>query len=138
MSHPPFNHNPHVYGGVDPAARVTVEQGVSENGDPTDSLVVRSDVARPADEEAAEPTTADQQPGDSGTVAATEDADAQSDEDADVDVNGDGKVDGYEVFTKADLVTECEARGLATSGNKPDLVRRLQDADAAKAAELGA
>lgn len=131
-SHPPFNHNPHVYGGVDPAKRVIVEQGVSENGDPTDSLVVHSDVARPADEEAAEPTTVEHRPADD---TGTANADAQSDEDADVDVNGDGKMDGYEVFSKADLVAECEARGLATSGNKPDLVRRLQDADAAKAAE---
>lgn len=131
MSHPPFNHNPHVYGGVDPAKRVTVEQGVSENGDPTDSLVVHSDVARPADEEAAEPATVEQQPADD-TAA---NADDQSDEDADVDVDGDGKMDGYEVFTKADLVAECERRALSTAGNKPDLVRRLQDADAAKAAE---
>lgn len=130
MSHPPFNHNPHVYNMVDPAKRVTVEHGVSPDGDPTDSLVVHSDVARPADEEAAELTPDVAEP---DTDPA--DGDGQSDEDADVDVNGDGRVDGYEVFTKADLVAECERRGLATTGNKPDLVRRLQDADSAKVPE---
>lgn len=83
--HPPFAHNPHVYGGVDPDA------------------VVR-DAA----------------------------ADEVADEDARVDVDGDGEITGYEVFTKADLITECEQRGLSTSGNKPDLVRRLVEHDAAQ------
>lgn len=58
----------------------------------------------------------------------------ESDEDS-VDVDGDGQVSGYEVFTKTDLIAECEARGLATSGNKPDLVARLQAADKAGAGE---
>lgn len=56
--------------------------------------------------------------------------DVSATEDTNTDVNGDGKVDGYEVFTKAELVAECEARGLPTTGNKPDLVARLQAADA--------
>lgn len=57
-------------------------------------------------------------------------ADEPADE-APTDVDGDGKLDGYEVFSKADLIGECEARGLPTSGNKPDLVARLQEADKA-------
>lgn len=121
-SHPPFAHNPHVYGGVDPAKRVRVEQSVADEGD---APAAHSDVARPVDEEAAEPTMDEH----------TETGDGQSDEDANIDVDGDGKVDGYEMFTKADLVAECEQRGLSTTGNKPDLVRRLRDADSAKVPE---
>ncbi|HET9889652.1 MAG TPA: SAP domain-containing protein [Mycobacterium sp.] len=59
----------------------------------------------------------------------------RSDEDAPVDVNGDGQVDAYERATKADLVAQCEQRGLPTAGTKADLVRRLQEADAAKPPE---
>lgn len=102
MSHPPFAHNPHVYNGIDP------------DGNPTSGLVVsRPDLAEPVEE-------------------ATEvDPPATSDEDVDVDVNGDGRIDGYEAFTKAELQAECERLGLPTTGNKPDLVARLQEADQA-------
>lgn len=106
MSHPPFAHNPHVYGGVDPNAPVA------------EPIVVHS----PAQVPEPGPELVDVPPGATGDT---------SNEDANVDVNGDGQVDGYEVFTKAELVAECEARGLPTTGNKPDLVARLQDADKA-------
>ena len=60
-----------------------------------------------------------------------------AEQDAPVDVDGDGQVTGDELFTKADLITECENRGLPTSGNKPDLVARLQEADKTAAPEGG-
>lgn len=36
----------------------------------------------------------------------------------------------YSAFSKEDLVAEAEARGLTKSGNKEDLVQRLQENDA--------
>lgn len=90
-AHPPFAHNPHVWGGVDPDA-------------------------------APEPATVD--------VA---EQDAVEDEEPATDVDGDGQITGYEAFTKAELVAECERLGLSTAGNKADLVARLQAADPAQA-----
>lgn len=37
---------------------------------------------------------------------------------------------GYEDMTKAELSDELEKRGLPKTGNKDDLVARLEDADA--------
>lgn len=105
--HPPFAHNPHVYDGIDPESVVVTSRTVTGHED-----------AEPAVEPDTEPAAPV----------------VESDEDS-VDVDGDGQVSGYEVFTKTDLITECEARGLATSGNKPDLVARLQAADKAGAGE---
>jgi hypothetical protein len=87
-AHPPFAHNPHVWGGVDPDA-------------------------------APEPAAVDEA--------------AVVDEEPATDVDGDGRIDGYEAFTKAELVAECERLGLSTVGNKADLVARLQAADPAQA-----
>lgn len=129
MSHPPFNHNPHVYGMVDPAKRVVAEQGVSDEGNPTDSLVVHSDVARPADEEAAEPVT------DEPTTGEPTDETPGNGEQSDEDSAPGNTAEDYEVFSKADLVAECEQRGLPVSGNKPDLVKRLLEHDAAAVPE---
>lgn len=134
MSHPPFAHNPHVYGGVDPASRA---QAVPEEGDAPDS-VVHSDVA--GDEEA--PATAVYD--DTASVPESG-VDDDSDPDANVDVNGDGQVSGYEVFTKAELVAHVETLNesrpesdqLPTTGNKPDLVRRIQEAEAQVPAQPG-
>ena len=42
---------------------------------------------------------------------------------------------GYEVWTKDELMAELEDRGLPKSGNKPELIDRLDQDDAAKAAE---
>jgi len=108
--HPPFAHNPHVYDGVDP------------DGNPTTAMVVESHavVGETGPEVVDLPR---------GNVVSLTDAVPPVDEDAPVDVDGDGQITGYELFTKADLVTECETRGLPTSGNKPDLVARLQEAD---------
>jgi len=84
--------------------------GVTDDGDPTSSLMaVGSDTETPV----------------------------VADDDGPVDMDGDGQTTGYEVFTKADLVTECESRGLLTSGNKPDLVARLQEADKDNAEPAG-
>jgi hypothetical protein len=136
-SHPPFNHNPHVYGGVDPAKRAAVEPVAVTEAASTDSPAAHSDVAAPADEEATEPTTAEVA-GASG-VSDTASTDTPPDEDANVDVDGDGKVDGYEMFTKAELIAHIdtlneglpEDERLSTAGNKPDLVRRIQEHEAA-------
>jgi hypothetical protein len=110
MSHPPFAHNPHVYNGIDP------------DGNPTTGMVVHSHAAT-------EPEFVGEAAPELVHPPFDGPADAVSNEDAPTDVNGDGAVDGYEVFTKAELITECEARGLPVSGNKPDLVARLQEAD---------
>ena len=50
----------------------------------------------------------------------------QDSDDENLDLDGDGEVTGYETWTKAQLVSEAEARGLATSGNKAELVERLE------------
>ena len=42
---------------------------------------------------------------------------------------GEGGGNGYESWTNADLQTELEGRGLATSGNKAELVARLEESD---------
>ena len=42
---------------------------------------------------------------------------------------------GYDVWTKDELMAELEERGLPKSGNKPELIERLDQDDAAKAAE---
>lgn len=114
MSHPPFAHNPHVYNGVDP------------DGNPTEGMVVHSGAIVEQPEIAGEqgPELTDLPPGTEVTVPG---------EEASTDVDGDGQITGYEVFTKADLITECESRGLPVSGNKPELVARLQEADKAAA-----
>ncbi len=39
--------------------------------------------------------------------------------------------EGYDSQTKAELEAELESRGLPTSGNKAELVARLEEADAA-------
>ena len=38
---------------------------------------------------------------------------------------------GYSAWTKDELQAELEKRGLPTSGNKPDLIERLEENDAA-------
>ena len=43
--------------------------------------------------------------------------------------------DGYESMTKPELQAELEARGLPTTGNKPELVTRLEEDDAAPVEE---
>lgn len=145
MSHPPFAHNPHVYNGIDP------------DGNPTTSMVVTSraaDVARvTVDGVEVDGTVVntDTAPGpavnaETGEVTPSggqlPEADAvQPDEDAPVDVDGDGQITEYEVFTKVDLVKHIETLNetradddqLSTAGNKPDLVRRIQEAEAAAA-----
>jgi hypothetical protein len=126
-AHPPFAHNPHVYNGIDPA------------GNPTQGLVVHSAIA--VGEQGPELRTL---PYDAQVVsvedfqaaqAAAEEAegDGQPDGNANTDVDGDGQTTGYELFTKDDLVAECKTRGLPVTGNKPDLVARLQEADKAAA-----
>jgi hypothetical protein len=60
-------------------------------------------------------------------------ADAPAEDAAGVDVDGDGDVTGYETNTKDELVAELEDRGLAKSGNKPELIERLEQDDAEKA-----
>lgn len=40
-------------------------------------------------------------------------------------------VEGYDAMTKAELEDELESRGLPKTGNKDELVARLQEADAA-------
>lgn len=37
--------------------------------------------------------------------------------------------EGYEAMTKPELQAELEARGLPTSGNKPELIERLEEND---------
>jgi hypothetical protein len=99
---------------VTPAGEVI---GVTEEGHPTSSLLVSgsdSDLGENAAEGDPQPV----------------------DDDAPVDVDGDGQYTGYEVFTKADLIAECENRGLPVTGNKPDLVARLQEADKATAEQV--
>lgn len=39
--------------------------------------------------------------------------------------------DGYDAMSKTDLAELCRTRGLAVTGNKPDLVARLREADTA-------
>ena len=56
-------------------------------------------------------------------------------DDAPVDADGDGQITGYEAWSKDDLVTELEERGLPKSGNKPELIERLEQDDLAKEAE---
>lgn len=114
---------------TDPLTEVTTSvnssgevTGVTDAGDPTSSLLVTN----PANNTAAEPPA-------EGTEPAPEPV---GDDDA-VDVDGDGQITGYELFTKADLVAECENRGLPVTGNKPDLVARLQEADKDAAALKG-
>lgn len=118
MSHPPFAHNPHVYNGVDP------------DGNETTGLVVHSVTAPVEDSEPAE-LVGEQGPElvdlPEGQVVAVQD------DDADTDVDGDGQTTGYELFTKDDLIAECKTRGLPVTGNKPDLVARLQESDKAAA-----
>lgn len=106
--HPPRSHNPHVYQILDPAT--------------TSVTVTQRDIPG-ADEESADEVA-------DGKAESTPD-------EADTDVNGDGKTEGYEVFTKDELVAECKARGLPVTGNKPDLVARLQAADDAPAQGAG-
>lgn len=127
--HPPFNHNPHVYEGVDP------------DGNPTDGLVVHSTIAPAEDIEpvdAGSPTFV----GESGpepVVLPEGQVVAALADDADTDVDGDGQVTGYELFTKDELVahikglneTRAEDDKLPVTGNKPDLVKRIQEAEAA-------
>jgi hypothetical protein len=84
-----------------------------------------ADAAKVDDGASGEPATSDNHAGNDNAPA------GQSDEDVAVDVNGDGQLDHYETATKADLATEAGRRGLSTAGSKTDLVKRLQDADAA-------
>jgi len=99
------------FGGHPPFAHNPhVYDGVDPAGNPATAMVVHSGAIVEA------PVVEDAPP-------------IEPDEDASTDVDGDGQITGYELFTKADLVTECENRGLPTSGNKPDLVARLQEAD---------
>lgn len=51
------------------------------------------------------------------------------------DVDGDGDVEGYEALLKKDLVELCVELGLDASGNKADLVGRLNEHDAAVAGD---
>ena len=76
-------------------------------------------------------SNADAEPGQPGYIP---------EDDAPVDVDGDGEVTGYEALSKDDLVAELEARELPKSGNKPDLIERLEadDAEKAEAAEAEA
>jgi hypothetical protein len=37
--------------------------------------------------------------------------------------------EGYEAMTKPELQAELESRGLPTSGNKPELIERLEEND---------
>lgn len=115
-AHPPFAHNPHVYGGVDPDAPKPEGEDVLPFGGThgLELFDVPAGTVIPSAED---------------VIAAAQEA---QDDDEPVDVDGDGEITGYEVFSKADLITECESRGLSTAGNKPDLVRRLQEHDAAK------
>lgn len=112
MSHPPIEHNPHVWADILVGSRAV----------PGESAVVDGD-AGPVVEGEHGPELTDLP---DGTPVETN----QSDEDAPVDVNGDGQLDTYEQATKAELVAQCEQRGLPTSGTKAELVRRLQDHDA--------
>jgi hypothetical protein len=73
-------------------------------------------------------SNADAEPGQPGYIPHDEDAEA-------VDVDGDGQITGYEAWSKDDLVTELEERGLPKSGNKPELIDRLEQDDLAKAAD---
>lgn len=57
-------------------------------------------------------------------------------EDAPTDLDGDGEVTGYEEWTKDDLSSELERRGLTKTGNKADLVARLTDDDEYEAEEV--
>lgn len=61
-------------------------------------------------------------------------------EDVPTDLDGDGEVTGYEEWTKDDLASELERRGLPKTGNKADLVARLTDDEyeAEEVAELPA
>lgn len=132
--HPPFAHNPHVYDGVDP------------DGNPTTSMVVTSRAAFVGEQgpELVDPAQlaalAETNPVEDNSPDAAG-GDALPEEDAPVDVDGDGQITEYEVFTKADLVKHIETLNetradddqLSTAGNKPDLVRRIQEAEAAAA-----
>lgn len=135
--HPPFSHNPHVYEGVDP------------DGNQTEGLVVHSTIAAAEQasgvwpgENGPEMVIVPDGPSPIEPGAGTAVTPADSD-DADTDVDGDGQVTGYEVFTKADLIAHIEglnkdrAEGeqISTAGNKPDLVKRIQDAEAAQGGE---
>lgn len=118
---------------TDPLTEVTTSvnssgevTGVTEAGDPTSSLLVANPVTDLAENAA------------DGDTPPVED-------DAPVDVDGDGQYTGYELFTKADLVAHIEALNkeradedqLSTAGNKPDLIRRIQEAEATAAAPAG-
>ncbi len=89
-----------------------------------------------ADEVAAQPPAA--APSGSAASAVTDDGP--------VDVDGDGQITSYELFTKPDLIAHIEGLNenravddqLSTAGNKPDLVRRIQEAEAAAAKPAGA
>lgn len=116
-AHPPFAHNPHVYDGVDPAA---TQPAATQPAAPGDAVFVGEQGPELVD------------PAKLAELAAQNGSSADPDDDAPVDVDGDGQITGYEAFSKADLIAECERLGLPTYGNKPDLVRRLQQHDAAK------
>lgn len=97
---------------VNSAGEVT---GVTDEGNPTSSLLVAGPVTELADDAA----TGDEEP----TVV---------DDDAPADVDGDGVIDKYEALTKPELIELCtnhKPNPLPTAGNKADLVRRLQEAD---------
>lgn len=55
----------------------------------------------------------------------------QDSDDENVVVLVGGEVTGYETWTKAELIARLEARGLATSGNKAELIERLEGSDPA-------
>lgn len=132
MSHPPFAHNPHVYDGVDPdgnpaTAMVVHSDAIVLDGPRGEATNIETGVVTPAGEQLPDA------PDSAYPAGATPLEPAASDEDTSTDVDGDGQITGYEVFTKVDLIAECEARKLPVSGNKPELVARLQEADKAAA-----
>ena len=55
--------------------------------------------------------------------------DEELDEEEQAEENAEQSDVDYSAFSKEDLVTEAEARGLAKSGNKEDLIARLQEND---------
>lgn len=146
MSHPPFAHNPHVYNGIDPDDNPTTSMVVTSRAIPAEEGEIDGERGEATNIETGVVTPPGEQlpnaPEDAYPAGATALEPAQtgtSDEDAPVDVDGDGLIAGYEVFTKADLVkhidtlneTRAEDNKLSTAGNKPDLVRRIQEAEAA-------
>lgn len=68
-----------------------------------------------------------------GTANATLDADAEFDESDDEESDEDTELDDeYESMTAGQLRDELQGRALSTTGNKPDLVARLRDADSTR------